>query len=92
MIGTWYILVYMKQLLIEIDEGMAAQLERVAPTRSRRRSEFIRSAIRRALWDLQERATAEAYARQPDSAREAYLDASVWEASPPSRARLRRRR
>ena len=42
----------MKQLLIEIDEDMATQLERVAPARSRRRSEFIRAAIRRALWEL----------------------------------------
>ncbi len=82
----------MKQLLIEIDEDMATQLERVAPTRSRRRSEFIRAAIRRALWELEERATAQAYARQPDSAKEAYLDATVWEASPRSRPRPRRRR
>ena len=82
----------MKQLLIEIDEDMATQLERVAPTRSRRRSEFIRAAIRRALWELQERATAEAYARQPDSAKEAYLDAAAWETSPRSLPRPRRRR
>jgi len=88
----WYILVYMKQLLVEIDDDMATQLERVAPTRSRRRSEFIRTAIRRALWELEERATARAYARQPDSAKEAYLDATVWEAGPRSRPRLRRRR
>ena len=68
----------MKQLLIEIDEDMARQLERVAPSRSRRRSEFIRyAAIPQALWNLEERATAQAYARQPDSA-EAYLDAAVW--------------
>jgi len=78
----------MKQLLIEIDEEMSAQLERVAPTRSRQRSEFIRAAIRRALWELEERATAQAYARQPDSANDAYLDAAVWEATP--RARRRR--
>jgi predicted transcriptional regulator len=82
----------MKQLLIEIDEDMATQLERVAPTRSRRRSEFIRAAIRRALWELEERGTAQAYAHQPDSAKEAYLDATVWEASPRSRPRPRRRR
>jgi predicted transcriptional regulator len=82
----------MKQLLIEIDEEMATQLERVAPTRSRRRSEFIRAAIRRALWELEERATAQAYARQPDTATEAYLDATVWETSPRSRPRRRRRR
>ena len=81
----------MKQLLIEIDEEMATQLERVAPTRSRRRSEFIRNAIRRALWELDERATAQAYARQPDS-EAAYLDATVWEAGPPSRPHPRRRR
>lgn len=85
-------LVDMKQLLIEIDEDMATQLERVAPTRSRRRSEFIRAAIRQALWELEERATAEAYARQPDSAKEAYFDAAVWETSPPPRPRPRRRR
>jgi hypothetical protein len=82
----------MKQLLIEIDEEMATQLETVAPGRSRRRSEFIRNAIRRALWDLQERATAAAYARQPDSAAHAYLDAAVWEAEPRVRPRSRRRR
>jgi predicted transcriptional regulator len=82
----------MKQLLIEIDEEMATQLERVAPTRSRRRSDFIRSAIRRALWELEEQATAQAYARQPDSEGEAYLDATVWEAGPRSRPRRLRRR
>ena len=84
-------LVHMKQLLIEIDEEMATQLERVAPTRSRRRSEFIRNAIRQALWELEERATAQAYARQPDS-EEAYLDATVWEAGSPARPHPRRRR
>jgi predicted transcriptional regulator len=81
----------MKQFLIEIDEEMARQLERVAPSRSRRRSEFIRNAIRQALWDLEERATAQAYARQPDSG-EAYLDAAVWEAGPRSRPGPQRRR
>jgi predicted transcriptional regulator len=69
----------MKQLLIEVDPETAAQLEKVAPGRSRRRSEFIRSAIRRALWELEERATAEAYARRPDSADDAYIDPVVWE-------------
>ena len=73
----------MKQLVIEIDEKIATQLERVAPTGSRRRSEFIRNAIRQALWQLEERATAQAYARHPDS-EEAHLDATVWEAGPSS--------
>ena len=51
----------MKQLLIEIDDELAARLEKVAPGRSRRRSEFVRYAIRQALWELEEQATAEAY-------------------------------
>ena len=78
----------MKQLLIELDDEDAAKLERVAPARSRRRSEFIRTAIRRALWDLEEQATAAAYARQPDSAA-AYIDDEAWE--PKARPTRRRR-
>ncbi len=73
---------HMKQLLIEIDDDVAAQLERVAPGRARRRSEFIRTAIRRALWELEEQSTAEAYREQPDSADDAYVDARVWERKP----------
>ena len=78
-------MVHVKRLVIEINEDLAKELERVAPARSRRRSEFIRAAIRRALRELQERETVEAYARQPDSARDAYLDATVWETSPRAR-------
>lgn len=55
----------MKQLLIELDDETAEKLERVAPARSRRRSQFVRTAIRRALWELEEQATAEAYRSQP---------------------------
>lgn len=45
--------------------------------RHRRRSEFIRAAIRQALWQHQERATAAAYAREPDTDA-AYFDAREW--------------
>ena len=69
----------MKKLLIELDDATAEELERVAPSRSRKRSQFIRSAIRSALWELEERATAKAYLNQPDSAADAYLDPQVWE-------------
>jgi hypothetical protein len=89
-LGIGYILQYMKQLLIEVDEDVAARLEAVAPARSRRRSEFVRNAIQRALWLIEEEATAEAYRRQPDSVADAYLDPSAWEARP--RARRRRSR
>jgi len=81
----------MKQILIEIDDELAEVLEKVAPTRSRRRSEFVRHAIRQALWDLEEQATAEAYRQQPDSSADAYLDANVWE-KPPRPYKTRRKR
>ena len=74
---------YMKQLLIELDDETAEKLEQVAPGRSRRRSQFIRSAIRRALWELEEQATAEAYRKQPDSADDTYVDPRVWENAQP---------
>ncbi len=75
----------MKSVLIELEDDVAARLEEVAPARSRQRSEFIRHAIRRALWEVEERATAEAYRRHPDADADAYFDASVWEPSRRSR-------
>jgi metal-responsive CopG/Arc/MetJ family transcriptional regulator len=71
----------MKQLLIELDDDVAAQLERAAPGRSRQRSEFVRNAIRRALWEIEERHTAEAYRRVPDSAEDA-IEALPFPAQP----------
>jgi predicted transcriptional regulator len=81
----------MKQLLIEVDDELAAELEKVAPGRSRRRSEFIRYAIRQALWDLEEKRTAEAYKQQPDTEDDVYLDPRVWE-TPPKRRAARRKK
>ncbi|PYS47044.1 MAG: hypothetical protein DMG13_28830 [Acidobacteria bacterium] len=76
---------------MELDDEIAAKLERVAPGRARQRSEFIRNAVRKALWEIEEQATAEAYRRQPDSGDDAYLNADVWEPRPKSR-RTRKRR
>ena len=69
----------MKQLLIEVDDDTVQRLDKIAPARSRQRSAFIRAAIQRALWEIEERRTREAYTRWPDSAEETYFDASVWE-------------
>jgi predicted transcriptional regulator len=77
----------MKQVLVEFDDETLARLEKVAPARSRRRSRFIRAAVSRALWELEEQATAEAYRRAPDSSADAYVDAAVWE---PERGKRRR--
>jgi predicted DNA-binding protein len=72
-------LFHMKQILVELDEEMANRLERVAPARSRQRSEFIRGAIGKALCEIEEQRTADAYRRQPDSGDDVYLDPRVWE-------------
>ena len=83
-----YIFRYMKTLIVELDDEVAAKLERVAPGRARQRSEFIRNALRKALWEIEEQATAEAYRKQPDSAGDAYLNPNVWEPGPkPRKAR-----
>jgi predicted transcriptional regulator len=88
-----YILLAMKQLLIEIDDDTVERLDAVAPARSRQRSAFIRAAIQRALWEIEERRTREAYTRRPDSAEGAYLDPDAWEANEPRpRAKRPRRR
>ena len=77
--GAIYIFEYIKTLIVEFDDDVVEKLERVAPGRARQRSEFIRNAVRKALWEIEEQATAEAYRRQPDSQADAYLNADVWE-------------
>jgi len=64
---------------VELDDATAAELDAVAPARSRRRSEFIRAAIRSALRALEETSTEAAYRRKPDD-EPAFFDASAWEA------------
>jgi hypothetical protein len=81
----------MKQLLVEIDDELAEKLEKIAPGRSRRRSDFIRCAIRQALWDIEEKRTALAYKQQPDSADEVYVDPRVWEPSMKRKSRRQKK-
>ncbi len=81
----------MKQLLVEVDEDTFKMLEQIAPARSRRRSAFIRAAIQKAILENQERATAAAYRRVPDSPDDAWFDPRVWEPEPPAHRRRRRR-
>ena len=70
----------MESLLIEMDDELAGRLEKIAPAHSRLRSEFVRAAILNALWEVEEQATAEAYARLPDSL-DAPFEPTVWEVS-----------
>ena len=80
----------MKTFIVELDDEVAAKIELVAPGRSRRRSEFIRNALRKALWEIEERATAEAYRRQPDRAKDAYVNPDIWEPRLKSRGKRTR--
>ncbi len=68
----------MRTLRIEVEDEVMARLERIGPRRSRQRLDFIAWAIRKALWELEERRTAEAYTRQPDTD-DAYVDPLAWE-------------
>lgn len=81
------ILEYMKQVIVEISEDMAAALERVAPARSRKRSAFVREAIRRALDAELEKLTEEAYRRMPQRLDPWYFDPEAWEPRRPRRKR-----
>jgi Arc/MetJ-type ribon-helix-helix transcriptional regulator len=82
----------MRQIIVEVDEGTAQELERIAPSRARKRSEFVRRALRRALDDEAERRMADAYRRQPDDAEPERVDPEAWEPPKPATRRGRRRR
>lgn len=60
-----YILRHMKQILIELDDRCARDLDRLAPPKKRMRAEFIRLAIRRAVDLALDRATERAYRGLP---------------------------
>lgn len=81
----------MKQILVRLSPGLARSLERVAPGRGRKRSEFIRDAIIKAIWAAEEVHTEAAYRKWPQEPLP--FDASVWapesEAIHPTDAELR---
>jgi hypothetical protein len=76
----------MKQILIDLDADTAARLDKAVPPRTRKRAEFVRGAIRKALWELEERATAAAYARKPD-AEPVFFAPEVWDPPAPAERR-----
>jgi hypothetical protein len=78
----------MQQILVQIDESMARELEKVAPAKTRQRSRFIRLAIQKALMDLKEVKTREAYARHPEPP--TWFDARTWDEWKPGQRRRKR--
>ena len=57
----------MKSLLVQLDDPTYQALNRVAPAAKRKRAEFVRAAIRKALRESAEERTRRAYLKQPDS-------------------------
>ncbi|HEY3233363.1 MAG TPA: hypothetical protein VGJ84_01520 [Polyangiaceae bacterium] len=68
-------------ILIELDEATYRRLEKVAPAKSRKRSAFVRAAIQKSLWELEEERTRQAYLQTPDDDPPAF-DPWVWEPLP----------
>ena len=79
------------KVIVELDDVLARELERVAPARSRSRSSFVRSALRRALDEAAEARMAKAYKAQPD-VEPAHFDPRLWEPVAASSGSSRRRR
>ncbi len=75
------------QVIVELDAATLKRLNAVAPPKARRRSEFIRSAIRRALDALLETDMEHAYRLHPQDDVEADLDPTTWEAAPTRKKR-----
>ena len=76
-INVRYHRVYMKRLLIQVDDQTLTALNRIAAPGKRQRSEFVRQAIRKAIRQAEYHAMREAYRKQPDSV----LDADDWSTS-----------
>jgi len=87
----------MKQILVELDDRCARDLERVAPSKERRRAEFIRLAIRSAIDRALENRTAAAYRARPARDETKGEDPAGWDAKnelarSPGRAHSKARR
>jgi metal-responsive CopG/Arc/MetJ family transcriptional regulator len=72
----------MKSLLVQLDESTYRALNRVAPSAKRKRAEFVRTAIRKAIRETEEEHTRLAYLERPDSESEAddWSSAEEWKA------------
>ena len=81
---------HMKQLLVQLDDRTAELLEAAVPARTRKRSEFIRQAIAKALLELAEHRTRAAYAKVPDD--KAVFNAAEWADATEALRRPKRRR
>lgn len=58
----------MPQVLIHFDDATLKAIDRVAPAAKRQRADFVRRAVKDALFRLETERMREAYRVQPDSA------------------------
>jgi len=63
--ASFYILIYMKSFLVQLDDETMAQLEQVAPARNRARAEFVRRAIKSALHQSEFDRIRDSYLKDP---------------------------
>ena len=61
----------MPQVLVHFDEATLRAIDRIAPAATRKRAEFIRMAVKDALFRRETERMREAYRLQPDSPDEA---------------------
>ena len=64
----------MPQVLIQFETATLEAIDRIAPAAKRKRADFIRKAVKDAIFLHEQTRMKEAYRRQPDSA-----DADIWE-------------
>jgi metal-responsive CopG/Arc/MetJ family transcriptional regulator len=57
----------MPQILVHFDEATLQAIDRIAPAAQRKRADFIRRAVKDALFRQEADRMREAYQRQPDS-------------------------
>jgi hypothetical protein len=65
----------MPQVLIQFESATLDAIDRIAPAAKRKRADFIRKAVKDAIFNHEQRRMRTAYRLQPDSAPEA----DAWE-------------
>ncbi|HEV3199943.1 MAG TPA: hypothetical protein VGZ73_18695 [Bryobacteraceae bacterium] len=65
----------MPQVLIHFDESTLKAIDRIAPAAKRKRTDFIRQAVKDAIFRQETERMREAYRLQPDSVE----DSDTWE-------------
>ncbi len=65
----------MEQVLVQFEKATLDAIDRIAPKARRKRAEFIRTAVKDAIFHHEQQRMREAYLKQPDPA----ADADTWE-------------